>query len=105
MSKWAIVYTEEAESDLRRIYDYIAYNLLEVEIAQNQRDNIMNAIHRLDEMPQRYKLYEKEPWRSKGLRVLPVDNYLVFYLPLKNKKAVAIIRIMYGGSNIDKHLK
>jgi toxin ParE1/3/4 len=34
-------------------------------------------------MPFRYQLYEKEPWHSKGLRVLPIDNYLVFYMPVE----------------------
>ncbi|MEG3072496.1 MAG: hypothetical protein RQM92_18180 [Candidatus Syntrophopropionicum ammoniitolerans] len=45
----------------------------------------MNAINGLDEMPLRHKLYQNEPWHSKGLRVLPVDNYLVFYIALKKK--------------------
>ena len=38
-------------------------------------------ICRLDTMPERYRKYEKEPWKSRGLRVLPVDNYVVLYIP------------------------
>ncbi|MGN7471532.1 type II toxin-antitoxin system RelE/ParE family toxin [Brevibacillus composti] len=104
MSAWKVVYTERAENDLRGIYEYIAYSLLESEIARKQTKRIMEAAAKLNEMPFRCRLYEKEPWHSKGLRVLPVDNYLVFYLPIEDRETVAIIRIMYGGRNIEKQL-
>ncbi|NLU10286.1 MAG: type II toxin-antitoxin system RelE/ParE family toxin, partial [Tepidanaerobacter acetatoxydans] len=38
------------------------------------------------------------------LRVLPVDSYLVFYIVIEEEKTVAIVRIMYGGRNIDLQL-
>jgi len=36
--------------------------------------------------------------------VLPAENYLVFYLPVESRKAIIIIRIMYGGRDIDTQL-
>ena len=105
MSEWKVVYTEQAERDLRSIFEYIAFSLLEPEIAKNQSRRIMGAVAKLNEMPLRYHLYEKEPWHSKGLRVLPIDNYLAFYLPVEAKMTVAVIRIMYGGRNIEEQLK
>ena len=48
-------------------------------------------------MPERYRKYEKEPWKSRGLRVLPVDNYVVLYIPDSDKKVVTILRVMYAG--------
>ncbi|MEW6663258.1 MAG: type II toxin-antitoxin system RelE/ParE family toxin [Bacillota bacterium] len=104
MSAWKVVYTEQAENDLRGIYEYIAFSLLEPEIAKRQTKRIMEAAAKLNEMPFRCRLYEKVPWRGKGLRVLPVDNYLVLYLPVEDKETVAIIRIMHGGRNIEKQL-
>ena len=104
MSRWKVVYTEHAEHDLRHIYEYIAYSLLEIETAKKQTQRIMNAINKLDENPLRFKLYHKDPWNSKGLRVLPVDNYLVFYLPLQDENSVVVIRIMYGGRQIEDFL-
>jgi toxin ParE1/3/4 len=101
---WKVNYTEDAEQDLQSIFDYISDVLLEPVTAANQTNRIMDAADSLDHMPLRYRLYDKEPWRSRGLRVMPVDNYLVFYLPDETKKIVAIIRIMYGGRDIDKHL-
>ncbi|MEN6463389.1 MAG: type II toxin-antitoxin system RelE/ParE family toxin [Syntrophomonas sp.] len=105
MNEWAVVYTEQAERDLRSIFEYIAFPLLELEIAKNQSQRIMDAIAKLNEMPLRYHLYEKEPWHSKGLRVLPIDNFLVFYLPVEAKTTVAVIRIMYSGRDIEEQLR
>ncbi len=104
MSSWRVTYTEQAERDLRGIYEYIAFTLLMPETVKNQTRRIMKAIVSLDNMPLRHRLYEKEPWHSKGLRVLPVDNFIVFYLPIESKETVTVIRIMYGGRNIDKEL-
>ncbi len=101
---YKVVYTREAELDLISIYRYIAINLAAAETAKNQADRIINAIKGLDETPLRHKLYQHEPWHSKGLRILPVDNYLVFYMVVEKERIVAIIRIMYGGRNIDWQL-
>ena len=98
---YKIIYTEESEQDLVNVYRYIAMNLLMPETAKKQIDRIMNAIKGLDELSLRHKLYQDEPWHSKGLRVLLVDSYLVFYIVIEEEKTVAIVRIMYGGRNID----
>ena len=99
-----VAYSAEGRQDLRDIYEYIVYELLVSETAAGQTERIMKAIRSLEQMPMRHRLYEEEPWHSQGLRVLPVDNYLVFYLPDENSATVNIIRIMYGGRDIDKQL-
>lgn len=99
-----VAYSAEARQDLRDIYEYIACELLVPETAAGQTERIMKNIRSLEQMPMRHRLYEEEPWHSQGLRVLPVDNYLVFYLPDENSATVYIIRIMYGGRDIDKQL-
>ena len=99
-----VVYSSEARQDLRDIYEYIAYELLVPEIAAGQVDRIMKAARSLEQMPMRYTRYEEEPWHSQGLRFLPVDNYLIFYLPDETNNIVNIIRIMYGGRDVKKQL-
>jgi len=37
--------------------------------------------------------------------MFPVDNYLVFYIPDDEAKIVTVIRVMYGGRDVDKELK
>lgn len=99
-----VVYSAEARQDLRDIYEYIAYELLVPEIAAGQVDRIMKAVRSLEQMPMRYTHYEEEPWHSQGLRLLPVDNYLIFYLPDEITGVVNIIRIMYGGRDVKRQL-
>lgn len=38
------------------------------------------------------------------LRVMPVDNYLVFYIPNKDTGIVTVIRVMYAGRDVDNQL-
>ena len=73
--------SEQADSDLRGIFEYISFELQSPENASGQLDRLEEQILSLDTMPERYRKYEKEPWKSRGLRVLPVDNYVVLYIP------------------------
>lgn len=101
---WNVIYTEQAERDLRDIFEYIAFSLLAPDAAKNQSKQIMDAIAALNEMPLRHQLYEKEPWHSKGMRSIPVGNYLVFFFALESENAVVVVRIMYGGRDNDYQL-
>lgn len=101
---WDIVYTAQARQDLRDIYEYIALELLAPENAAGQTQRIMKTIRSLEEMPMRHKLYEEEPWHSRGIRILPVDNYLIFYLPEELQNTVNIVRIMYDGRDVCRQL-
>ena len=96
--------SEQADSDLRGIFKCIAFELQSPENASGQLDCLEEQILSLDMMPERYGKYEKEPWKSRGLRVLPVDNYAVLYIPDSNKKVVTILRVMYAGRDIDNQL-
>ena len=64
----------------------------------------MDPADSLEKMPMRHRLYDNEPWRSQGFRIMPVENYVVLYLPDKSKHVVTIIRVMYERRNIDGQL-
>jgi len=96
--------TRQAEDDLRNVFEYIAYELQSVQNAAGQLGRLEKAIFSLDQMPMRYRAYDKEPWHSRGLRVMSVDNYLVFYIPYPDTLTVEIIRVMYGGRDVDTQL-
>ena len=96
--------SEQADSDLRGIFEYISFELQSPENAIGQLNRLEEQILSLDAMPKRYRKYEKEPWKSRGLRVLPVDNYVVLYIPDSDKKVVTILRVMYARRDIDNQL-
>lgn len=84
--RYDVQISNQAEADLRSIFEYIAFELQSVQNAVGQLDRLEESILSLDQMPDRYRAYEKEPWHSRGLRVMAVDNYLVFYIPNHEKK-------------------
>ena len=95
----------QADVDLRGIFEYIAYELQSPENAIGQLDRLEENIMKLDQMPERFRQYEKEPWHSRGLRIMPVDNYCVLFIPDAEKAVVTIIRVMYGGRDIQTQLQ
>ena len=103
--KYSIELTEKAEDDLRNIYKYIAEVLLVPVIAAGQLERIKDGILNLEELTERFRIYEKEPWYSRGIHQMPVNNFIVFYIAEKDKKIVTVIRILYGGMDIDEQLK
>lgn len=98
--KYVVKLSDEASADLREIFRYIALQLQAPENAVHQLERLDEHIRGLDEFPYRFRRYERGVWRKRGLRVMPVDRYCVFYVPDDAKKAVTIIRVMYGGRNI-----
>lgn len=103
--KYKILFSESARNDLKQIVMYIAFELLEPNIAFKLSERILDAIKTLDDFPKRNKLCGYETWKSKGLRVMPIENYLVFYLVDDINKVVQIYRIFYCKRDIKKHLK
>lgn len=96
--------SDQADMDLRDIYQYIAFELQSPENAGKQLDRLEKKILSLDRMPKRFRKYEKEPWYGRGLRIMPVDHYCVFYIPNEEKAVVTIIRVMYGGRDMETQL-
>ncbi len=96
--------SEQADRDLRNIFEYIAFELLSPQNAAGQIDRLEDAISKLDTMPEKFCRYEREPWYNRGLRFFSVDNYLVFYIPNIEDHIVTVIRVMYGGRDVDKEL-
>lgn len=104
MTEFEVIMTPAAEQDLREIFTYIATELFEPETAKKLCERISDEIIGLDRMPERHALYRTEPWLSRGLRFMPVGNFIVFYIVKESEKTVHILRILYGGKDIDAHL-
>ena len=101
---FSIELTREAEQDLEGIFEYIAVTLCSPENGVGQLDRLEKAIASLCDLPERFRVYEREPWTSRGLRIMPADNYLVFYIPDAGTGKVTVLRIMYGGRDTQKQL-
>ena len=102
---WKVQYSASSREDLKSIFEYIAYELLSPEYAAGQVERIMKAARSLEDMPMRHSIYNVEPWKTKQVRFLTVDNYIIFYLPRDESGTVNIIRIIYGGRDMKRQIK
>lgn len=102
---YQVTLTRQAQTDLREIFKYIAKDLQSVQNALGQLERMKKAIASLYQMPERFRVYDKPKWRKRNLRTMSVDHYLVFYIPDHNKGTVTVMRVMYGGRDVDRQLK
>ena len=96
---WNIEVSDAAHEDLRDIYAHIAFELRSPESARNVLRRILAQIATLDEMPERFRPYPRDPLHTMGVRVMDVGNFCVYYIP-KNG-VVSIGRILYCRRNAD----
>ncbi len=85
MKQYTVQITDKALADMEEIYTYIAEQLLAPENAIGQYNRIAEAIQNLNVFPERVRIMESEPEHTMGLRQLPIDNFLVFYVIEDNR--------------------
>lgn len=96
MTEYKIVIEQTAENDLVGILSYISDTLHEPSIAMKIYGLIKKEILTLNRMPFRFEVVNEEPYRSMGVRRIPVENYTAFYIVDENEKTVHIFRILYN---------
>lgn len=98
--KYRISYAPEAYRDLADIYSYIAFTLKEKHTASNHLKRIRQEISSLRTFPERCSAVDWEPWASMGMRKVSVGHYVVYYQVGRADKIVTVIRIFYGGRDV-----
>ena len=102
MDKYEVRVTDEALSDMEKIYKYISFELLAPENAIGQYNRIADAILSLEVFPNRFAFFESEPEHSLGLRRMLVDNYIVCYVV--DPGMVTVTDVLYGASDVHTRL-
>lgn len=88
--------TPHAIVQIQETIAYISKVLLVPETATAWADHLQKEISALNSMPARYPLIEEEPWRTRGVRKMPVKNFIVYYLIDEEKKTVWVTAVVYG---------
>lgn len=93
---YTIKITDQADNDIRNIYEYIAYELQSPENASGQLDRIEKCIMSLDDMSERYCFYDRESWKSRGLHIVPVVlgiRYILYKIgKLEDQRFIIMIK-------------
>ena len=103
MNLYEVQVTPHAAAKLAKIYEYIAFELMEPVYAQAQFDNLTTSIQSLDTMPKRCKVYNDMLYPDCEIRRLLVDNYSVFYYIAG--QCVIVTDILYSRSDMLERLK
>ena len=90
---WDVEIADAAYEDMRNIFFYIANELQSPNDARNVIRRMLAEIATLSEMPNRFRPYPREPLASKGIRVMDVGNYCVYYIA--NDGIVSVGRVLY----------
>lgn len=93
---YSVMMTNNAMEQTQEIVAYIAETLMVPEIAQQWKERLKAEIKKLSFMPGRIPLTEEEPWRSKGVHKLVVQNFLVYFWIDENAKTVWVTGIIYN---------
>ena len=94
--RYDVKLTSQAIGQIEETMQYISKILLAPETARKWAYTLQCEIGKLDSMPLRYPLTEEEPWHTRGIRKMPVKNFLVYYLVDEKKKTVWVTAVIYG---------
>lgn len=79
-----------------RIASYIQEELMAPQAAKNVLANLEGAILSLDLFPERVPLSRDENMRSRGIRCMAVQNFLIYFWIDEENMQVNIINVIYG---------
>ena len=68
-------------------------------------NRIRKAARSLDALPGRYPVVDWEPWQSMGIHRFTVEDFLLFYLIDQSTRTVTLVRIVYGGRDLQNLAK
>jgi toxin ParE1/3/4 len=96
-------YLPSAQKDLSDIISYIVDHLNAPKAARDLLDALDKSLFRLQQFPYSCKVYQPIEHLEAEYRMLPVKNYLVFYIVTEHE--VEIQRIIYAKMNIENLIK
>ena len=97
--EYSVKLTSYSISQIQETVSYISKVLLVPETAVAWSDYLEKQIVGLNKMPARFPLVDKEPWRSNGIRRMPVKNFIVYYFVEEKTKEVWVTAVVYSKRN------
>ncbi len=101
---YTVEISDLAQSDITTIVRYIRLELLEPGTAQHMYQKLRSAIENLDQMSERYPLFDEPRCCELRLHKMLVKKYLVLYRVDRKQKLVQVARVIYAGRDISRQL-
>ena len=90
---YTVKITNYAIGQMQEAMTYISKVLQEPAVA---RKWLKREISGLRTMLSRFPSVEEDPWRTSGVRKMPVGNFIVYYWPDELAKTVWVTAVIYG---------
>lgn len=94
MENYKVTFLQSALDDLEEIILYIASDSKKNALLMN--DKLVATANKLAVFPMMGILVPDEKIARMGFRMLPIDNYLLFYKIYEEDKEVTILRVIHG---------
>ena len=94
MENYKVTFLQSALDDLEEIILYIASDSKKNALLMN--DKLVATANKLAIFPMMGILVPDEKIARMGFRMLPIDNYLLFYKIYEEDKEVTILRVIHG---------
>ena len=96
---YSIEISEISLQELDETVEYISETLQNETAAENLYNEFYKKAHSLITNPMRYALVRNKYLASKGIRLMTVNNYNLFYVVREDVNIVRIIRFMHSRRN------
>ena len=104
MKKYSVNVTNYAYKQLSEISEYISEVLFSPETAKKWLIKMRKEISELSIFPSKFILIDEEPWKSREIHRMCVDNYNIYYTIDETNSEVWIIAIVYARRNQKEQL-
>ena len=94
--QYKVILTKSAATDIEHIADYIAVNLRERQTALKMVRKIRETAMSLQTMPEKYPVVQDNFLALKGVRMVTINHYLMFYTVDHAKGIVSVLNVVYG---------
>ena len=103
---FSVSITTQAEDDLADIYSFILNEYKSQINADAVLGRLYTEINNLSFMADGYHLYPNEPWYSRGLHYISINNYSIFYIikDIEGGKEARVTHVTNGRRDLDNFL-
>ena len=103
--QYSVKITPSAIGQIQETVAYISKVLLSPQTAIAWSNYLQKEIAGLDNMPSKFPLVDKEPWKTNGIHKMDVKNFIVYYCIDEPQQTVWVTAVIYGRRDQIKRLK
>lgn len=96
MKELEVIVTQDAENDLTEILDYISFVLLVPKVAIGYLAELREEMSKLSYRGASIAPVSQEPWHSRGIKKIPVENFYIYFRLDDDEKKVYVLNVVYA---------